>query len=263
MPFASVNGVELFYSTAGEGPPLLLIAGLASDNVSWAPIIAPLAERFRLIMPDNRGSGQTILGGASVSLEEMANDCAALLDYLGARSADVLGHSMGGTIAGLLAAARPDRVRRLVISSSAARLSGRNRELMSDFARLRASGIDEALFYRLFFYWLFRDDFFESAAAVEDAARLSAIYPHRQSAENFLKQVEAVLSFDPQARMKEIRAPLLVLGGARDRLVPPEELSPFRTVADARIELIGAAAHSIHWDDPQGFVAAVTSFLEG
>jgi pimeloyl-ACP methyl ester carboxylesterase len=263
MPFARINGVELFYATTGEGPPLLLVAGIASDHLSWLPVVAPLAARFQLIMPDNRGSGQTIYGDAPASLPAMAQDCAALLDHLGVGSANVIGHSMGGVVAAILAASQPERVRRLVVAASAARLSRRNRELMSDFARLRAAGVDEALFYRLFFYWLFRDDFFEDAAAVEEAVQLAAAYPHRQQKEGFLRQVEALLDFDAEARLQEIRAPLLILGGACDRLVAPKELSSYARALDARVQLIGAAAHSLHWDDPAAFVAAVLEFLEG
>ncbi|MHA7873204.1 MAG: alpha/beta fold hydrolase, partial [Hyphococcus sp.] len=82
MPDISVNGITLHYETAGSGPPLLLIAGFASDCASWAPVAPLLAKRFTLIMPDNRGCGRTRTHGRKVAIDAMADDCAALLDHL-------------------------------------------------------------------------------------------------------------------------------------------------------------------------------------
>lgn len=261
MPIARVNGVDLFFETTGDGPPLLLIAGLASDSASWAPIAGMLSKHFRLIMPDNRGSGRTRDGGGPLSLEMVADDCAALLDLLEIAEADVLGHSMGGAVALMLAATRPERVRKVVVAASAAQLSARNRELMGDLARLRASDCDEKLFYRLFFYWLFRDEFFEDPAMVDEAAELAANYPFQQSREDFDRQIEAALAVDPGDLLEQIKAPILALGGEHDRLVPPRDLAAFADMG-ARVEFLAGAAHSLHWDDSQGFVAAVASFLQ-
>ena len=109
MPSLSVNDIDLHYEVKGNGPPLLLIAGFASDGQSWAPITRTLSERFTLIIPDNRGCGQTALNGAEVTIEAMTADCRALLDRLSIERVDILGHSMGGVIAASLAAQQPDR----------------------------------------------------------------------------------------------------------------------------------------------------------
>ena len=58
MPQFERPGASIHYEVTGNGPPLLLIAGTASDNASWGPLIPPLSEQFRLIMIDNRGSGK-------------------------------------------------------------------------------------------------------------------------------------------------------------------------------------------------------------
>ena len=59
MPALELPDLSLHYEDRGSGPPLLLVAGLASDSFSWLPVATPLAVRFRTIMPDNRGVGRT------------------------------------------------------------------------------------------------------------------------------------------------------------------------------------------------------------
>ncbi len=76
MPTVPINGIELYYETLGEGPPLLLVAGLASDSQSWATVTADLAKGRRAILVDNRGVGRTRPWGAEVSIPVMAEDCA-------------------------------------------------------------------------------------------------------------------------------------------------------------------------------------------
>jgi pimeloyl-ACP methyl ester carboxylesterase len=92
----SRGDVDVYYEIHGEGAPLMMIAGLASDSQSWQPIIADLASHYRLITVDNRGAGRTTPQDAPVSIRAMADDCVALLDFLGLPSVHVLGHSMGG-----------------------------------------------------------------------------------------------------------------------------------------------------------------------
>ncbi|MDO8359063.1 MAG: alpha/beta fold hydrolase, partial [Devosia sp.] len=133
MPQFDHDGASLHYEIRGEGPPLLLIAGIASDGASWGPLLPLLPER-QLILIDNRGSGQSRVAGP-IEIEEMAGDCAALLDHLGLEAVDVVGHSLGGTIGLMFAAGHPERVRRLVTMTSGS-ISAAGRVLFHDMARL-------------------------------------------------------------------------------------------------------------------------------
>ncbi|CAG0973000.1 partial Putative non-heme bromoperoxidase BpoC, partial [Gammaproteobacteria bacterium] len=79
MPTLDLPDLSLHYEDRGSGPPLLLVAGLASDSFSWLPVATPLAARFRTIMPDNRGVGRTRPQDGPCSIDAIADDCAALL----------------------------------------------------------------------------------------------------------------------------------------------------------------------------------------
>ncbi len=180
MPTLARPGLELYYEVDGDGPPLPLIAGLASDSQSWAPVRAALARRFRLVLPDPRGAGRSAPADAAVSVDLIAEDCAALLAHLRIESAAVLGHSMGGLVAHRLAVIAPGCVRTLVLAASGA-VDARAALLLGDLAAAREAGVPAELWFRMLFQWLFRPGFFADPRRVADAARLAAAYPYPQS----------------------------------------------------------------------------------
>src|SRR4051794_172278 len=110
--------IELAYEEFGDGAatPLLLIAGLGAQMISWHdPLCEALAERgLRVIRFDNRDAGLSTHVARDYRLEDVAADAAGLLDHLGLESAHVAGVSMGGMIAQVLAYEEPERVRSLV-----------------------------------------------------------------------------------------------------------------------------------------------------
>ena len=116
MPRADSNGIELEYETFGErgGAPLLLIGGLGTQMISWDEEFCELlaGRGFWVIRYDNRDAGLSTWmdGGGEYGLDDMAGDSAGLLDALGVRAAHVVGASMGGFIAQLVALNHPDRV---------------------------------------------------------------------------------------------------------------------------------------------------------
>src|SRR5262249_51251302 len=111
MPKVQVNGSDLYYESRGTGDPLLLIAGFACDHTIWSLVVPILASRHRVVVFDNRGTGQTSSPDRDFSIRQLAEDAAGLLDAIGLTSAHVAGHSMGGMIAQELALAHPEKVR--------------------------------------------------------------------------------------------------------------------------------------------------------
>src|SRR4051812_235317 len=116
MPQFQHNRASIHYEIAGEGKPVLLVAGIASDSASWGPLVSLLPGR-QVIRIDNRGCGQTKVDGP-IEIAEMADDCAALLRHLRLPAVDVVGHSLGGTIALDLAARHPELVAKVVTLTS-------------------------------------------------------------------------------------------------------------------------------------------------
>ncbi len=259
MPDFHNNGASVHYELIGSGPPLLLIAGIASDNASWGPLIPLLADRFRLIAIDNRGAGRTKVDGP-IELTDMVDDCAALLDHLQLDRVDVVGHSMGGMIGLRLAARHPARVARLVTLASGA-MSNARRVLFQDMARLGFI-TPRGDWFRLLYQWLFSDPFFAEEKTVADAAAASAAYPHRQSPADFARQVAAIERAGPFTTQQAIRCPVLSISAALDLLAPQARVDELHkmigTITRAQVD---GAAHSIHWERPNETAALIRDFL--
>ncbi len=262
MAVLNTNGIELFYERRGEGPPLMLIAGIASDSQSWMPVVERLSNKFSLIMPDNRGAGRTRPLDSPISIGKMAQDCAALIEYLGFEKVHVAGHSMGGAIALELTLQSAHLVDHLVLAATRAKLSMRNRVLFDDMAALRLGGVDKVLWYKMLFQWLFGVPFFANDRRVTEAAKLAIAYPHAQTAENFVRQLEAVKQADFRDDLGKIDVPTLLVLARNDLLFPLDEAKKsLKDIANAQIRIIENAAHSVHWDNPAAFCAAVENFV--
>jgi len=259
---AQLNGVDIYYETHGDGPPLVLVAGLASDSQSWLPVLEPLAERFTVIAYDHRDVGRTVSHATEVSMALLADDCAALMEHLGVAEAHVLGHSMGGFIAQELAARDPDRVDRLILVGTALENTARNDALLLGMARSLGSGADREAWFREFFRWIFTARLLQDEAAVTEALRLAVEYPYPQTPEQFRRQVEAVVRFDP-VDPSRIGAKTLVMTGSEDLLFPPEQGRILaEELPDAEFLQVPGAAHAIHVEAPDAFVGAVLRFLD-
>ncbi|MFZ2958766.1 MAG: alpha/beta hydrolase [Candidatus Ozemobacteraceae bacterium] len=271
------NDIELFYEIRGDGPPLLLIPGLASDSQSWMGVIGELAAHFRVIAVDNRGSGRTTPMNVPLSISSMADDCIALIKALGFPSVSMVGHSMGGFIAQECAIRYPTSVDRLVLMATSSSASKRNVMLFSDlatrfeqaYADSPSSGNMEgkrkaelSLWFREIFYWIFSERFFGDEKLFQAAVQYSLEYPFPQSPVAFRNQVNALAAFHREADISRIVAKTLVIGGGRDLLFSSDACADFaKRVPGAVFTLIPEAGHSVHMDNPVEFLAAVKGFL--
>ncbi len=119
---ARLKDIDLFYlDTKTEKPAILCLHGRWGRAETWDAFIRHYGDRYRIIAPDQRGHGLSSRPASKYTAEEMAEDMIGLLDSLQIESAIVVGHSMGGRIAGFLAAQHPKRVKAVAILDKSAR----------------------------------------------------------------------------------------------------------------------------------------------
>ena len=262
MPFLSANGVDLQYTTTGDGPPLLMIAGFGSDGASWAPVAPVLSQQFRLIMPDNRACGQTRDNGGAIALHHYAEDCLALIDHLALRAVDIIGHSMGGAIAAEIAARAPGRVNRLMLVASLPKPTPHSKTIIESLTALREAGAPEDWWFRQFFSWIFSPRFFNDPRAVEAAVAMAIAYPHKQSPADMRRQCDSLKGADLSGVLPKITAKTRILACENDLIFPLREVAKaFLPIPNSQLETIDSAAHSLHWDRPAAFIHAVSRFF--
>ncbi len=262
MATAMIGNTPFYYEVSGSGDPVLFVAGLASDSLSWQGIVRDMARRFTVITFDHRGVGRTPLSGAEISISGMADDCIGLMNHLGAPSAGLVGHSMGGFVALDLAARYPRAVDKLVLAGTSMANSKRNKALLSDWSLGLETGMDPELWFRNIFYWVFSPEFFEDEDMVRELIRFELAYPYPIDKVAFKKQVEAIIGFDRTEHAPRVASETLVIAGENDLLITPGESRALaEAIPRARFHLMKKAAHSMYVENPRGFTDCLLDFL--
>ncbi len=266
MPYEQLSGLKLYYETAGSGPPLVLIMGLAGHAGWWDPeIITELSRDFRLLLFDNRDSGRSSLSPGPYSIRDMVDDTMALMHLAGMGEANILGFSMGGMIAQELVTARPGLVRRLVLVSTTPGTTfgvPPSPEAQAGLAMDRSALTPEQA-ADLFVKVLYSPGWVASSHGriTETQARLAS-YPIKE--EGYRRQLLAISGFDAGRRLREVETPTLILHGTADLLVPVENAKKLgELISGAKVELFEGAGHACWGEEPKRFVDLVKAFLEG
>jgi pimeloyl-ACP methyl ester carboxylesterase len=265
MPFAQGRGARIHYRETGppEGEPVLLIMGLGGSGRMWWRLEPHLSARHRLLLIDNRGTGDSDPVGAGPTMTTMAADAVAVLDAAGVDQAHVVGTSMGGMVAQHVALDHRRRVTslvlacttgggpggappwRLMLASALRPLVGPGRTfpivapaLYSERSRReRPDRVREDLRKR-----------------IEDATPVSTIYA----------QMRAIAGHDTRARLAELAGlPVLVLHGTDDALVPPDRGRALAEgIPGARHMEVPGAGHVLTTDAEEAVAGAILDHLE-
>jgi pimeloyl-ACP methyl ester carboxylesterase len=137
--YAPVNGINMYYEVHGGGEPVVLLHGaFMTITNNWAGWISELSKTRKVIAVEMQGHGRTADVPRDITYENLADDVAALLNYLKIPRADLIGYSMGGAVAMQCAIRHPDKVRRAVIISSTFRRDGMIAEAQEAIPKLTA-----------------------------------------------------------------------------------------------------------------------------
>jgi pimeloyl-ACP methyl ester carboxylesterase len=262
MPTLTVDGVELYFEQEGEGPDVLLIAGLADEVACWVDQVAGLRDGYRLTTFDNRGVGRSSTPSGPYRIADFAADTIRLMDSLGLDRPHVVGSSMGGAIAQELVLAHPGRVRSLVLNGTWCRGDRFLHEVFRSWmwaARKADSVRDFLVAVNL---WAFAPRIWNEGTMDEWLA-LAESSPHQQSAEAFCWSAEALFSHDTADRLRQVTAPTLITVGELDLVLPPRfsrELA--RRIPHAEVRVIPDAGHQPFQELAQEYNALLRTFWD-
>lgn len=240
----------------GAGPTLVLQHGFVGGGGYFAPQAAALSRFFDVICPDLPG----FAGSASVSAEMtttgLSRALIELLDELGVERFSLLGHSMGGGVALQTALDHPRRVHKLVLygTASTGRMPKRFETVKETLDRIRLDGI-QATAERIAATW-----FVEGARApMYDFCVSAAGEPNQAAA---MKAIENFQKWDVSERLGELKMPVLVICGDRDRSYSLEDtLAMMRRIARSELCVLPNCAHAAHLEAPEIFTDLLTTFL--
>ena len=251
----------LYYEEHGNGPPLILSAGLGGSGGYWGPNIPALAEHFRVIVYDHRGTGRSDPAlSDNVTVNEMARDVLALLDDMEIGRTDLMGHALGGIIGLALARIAPARVGKLVVVNAWAKTDPYTLRCFD--ARLHVLNDGGARAYLeaqpIFLFpatWISEHG---ERLEHETASHLA----HFQGEETLKNRIAAIAAFDASSWIGSLATPALALA-SRDDMLAPWTASERLAAANPNITLALMAwgGHACNVTDPDAFNRIVLAFL--
>ena len=255
--FANVDGARVAYRVQGQGPAIVLVNGTAALDVHWGPVIGELSKTRTVVSLDYSGSGDTEDDGSALTLQKLANQVRAVAGASGVGRVDVIGHSLGASVAVELAATSPDLVRSLILvagfpwgAEPRLRLEF---ELWLDLLRtnrtaflrlLLLSGLTPAFISKL------------GVSAVEEM-----ITGYRQVAnwEGIERQVALDLVADIRDQSRMVSCPTLIISCAYDQIVT--STAEFATYIPGSACREINAGHLAYFEGAHEFLAATEAFL--
>jgi len=264
MPTTKVGDINIYYEVHGEGEPLLLIMGLGADVTGWLFQTSEFSKEYRVIVFDNRGVGRTDAPDSPYSIEMMADDAAGLLYALGIEKAHIIGLSMGGMIAQELALKYPQRVKSLILATTAAGPSEgifRAGHVIDTWARMVQEGVSLETRIGEQLIWIFTDKFFENEEQFNMTLNVMLSNPYPQPAYALARQVAACLEHDARDRLGQIAVPTLVLVAKEDILLPVKLSEAIAAgIPSAELVVLEGGGHGFNFEIPDKFNQAVLDF---
>ena len=252
MALAQVGDIVLDYERSGEGPPLLAIMGMSGTLLHWGePFLAPLRERFEVIVYDHRGVGASTRLKGAITIRDMAADAAGLLRALEIERAHVLGISMGGMIAQELVLAEPGLVETLTLGCTycGGPQSSYGSPQREDLYEAMRSGDRERALRAAFEINLSP----RAAADPELWLRFHDIADRRAVAlPVIMAQLGAAMGHDTSARLPSVQAPTLVIHGSADEMIPVQNGRLIASlIPAAQLEIFDGVGHLFFWELPE------------
>jgi len=226
MPIANINGTTIYYEVRGKGDPIVFIGGLGTDTSLYTRIAPILATDFRVLIFDNRGSGQSGKPDIPYTIEMMAEDTAGLLGSLRISQAHVIGISMGGRIAIDLVLKHPEIVKSLILTSTGCRMKP-----LSPILKIGKFILEPIL------------------------------KKNPQPYYAFVRQLEASRTYDCSENLIRINVPTLILHGKKDRRVPFHVAKEMHNAITGSTLTAFDGGHLFFLRDFQKFTATVKDFL--
>jgi 3-oxoadipate enol-lactonase len=259
MSYADLSQARLYYVLDGaqDAPVLVMSNSLGSSADMWAPQIPELARHFRVLRYDTRGHGLSSAPAGDYTFKQLAGDVTELLDHLKIGRVHFCGLSMGGPTGLQFALDNPDRIDRLVLSNTAARIGGVDgwNQRIEAVKRDTLHAMAPALIER----WVTP----QWRAANPGLAQVLVDMMRRHSDAGYAGNCAALRDADLREQVGRITAPTLVISGTHDVSTTPQQGRELAAaIGGARYEELDAA-HISNWEQPQAYARLLVDFLKG
>lgn len=264
MPKIKVNDVNLYYEIRGKGTPIVCISGFTGDHNGWGLVVEGLAKNHQVITFDNRGVAQSGTPDYPYTVEMMAEDVMALMQVLHLQKAHLIGNSMGGNIAQVIAYKHPELVKSLVLSNSFMKAHGRlvlHVRTRLDLMKINLPIPAEVMLHELLL-WVYSSNYLGQPGVVEMLTKAALANPIAMTIKGYEHQLNALLNFDSRTWIDKIQVPCLVISADDDLLANPKEARQMADkISGAEYFCFENTGHLPQLECPEDFIRLVVGFI--
>ena len=265
MPKITTNGIELYYETHGAGQPLVLISGLGYPLWQWHKMVPFLAEHFQVVTFDNRGVGQSDKPAGPYTAQMLAADTAGLLDALDIENAIIAGHSMGGFIAQAMALDFPQKVKKLILCSTNfggphhVPVTAEAMKVLTDVTSDALTRLKNGLVVSTAPGWAEKNPEMIEAWIQWRVANPIEPAPYQAQLAIGLGLMTEAAAFEN--KLPRLNVPTLILFGAHDKVVPPENASLLaEKISGSKVVILPDAGHFFPIEIAEAASRTITDF---
>ena len=256
------SNTQMYYELIGNGAPIVFISGHRGDNLSWNLIAPHFTQNFQVLCFDNLASGRTIDDNEPLTIEIMAAAAWQLITKLSLVKPTIVGESMGGAIAQVIAKKYGENIDKLVIINSAAKFNQATLMNLEAQLKLRKENIPFELSFQLRLPWVFSAKFLENTDKVEHFRKFALANPAPLSIDNQMRQLNAIKSFNSSAWVKDINAPTIVISARNDIVVLPAEAKMLASIIPNADFVTVAGGHGSPFESPREIITIIEKFLK-
>ena len=258
--YATVFGAKIHYLEAGSGPVVILLHGLGGSTANWAPTIAPLALKYRVLVPDQIGFGKSDKPMLNYRVSTLVDFLDGFYKQVGVQKASLVGNSLGGFTAAAFALAHPEKVEKLVLVDAAGfsitgDLDPKILNGLNPSTRQQVKDLLSVVFYNT--------QQFASDMAIDGFLTSRVTAGDQYTIQRFIESVargDDVLD----GKLGAIKHPTLIIWGREDGLTPLSGGQRFnKEITGSRLFIIDKCGHVPQLEKASEFNTGLMKFLEG
>lgn len=252
-----VNDLNIYYEVHGEGEPLVFLHGLGSSTRDWERQINYFSARYKVILADVRGHGQTDKPSGDYSVPLFANDMAGLMDSLGIPAAHICGISMGGMIAFQMAVTYPELVKTMTVVNCGA-------DMVPDSFKDRWNFFQRLVIFRLLSMKKIGETLSKRMFIKPEQENLRSVFVERWS-ENYkpayMAAMKGLVGWTVEDKLGEIICPTLVIAADEDYTPLEDKQRIVTKMKNAELAVIEDSRHAMPVEHPELFNQTLGAFL--
>lgn len=256
MPTITVGSSRIQYRVVGSGPALMLVHGVGKGGeAAFGHLVDQFTQRNTVILPDLSGSEAAEDDGAALTMEQQANEVAAVIEHAGLGPVDLVGFSLGGAVVVATAALHPDKVRRLIPVGG---LVQADRYMENLIGLTLSQKHDPVAFGRVLTTTAFSPRYIDSLDSLDEVDRMGA---ELSPSTGRIRQLELLVRTDIRDLVGKVQAETLVIACNPDAAVPTQHSRDLHAAIPDSSYLEFDSGHMVLFEKPDEFARVVNEFI--